>query len=334
MNNNKNNQVTPITSIKLGKNNNSSDSGWTVTKSNNKRNLSTSSSSEPPTSPTTQTTTQKTKNNKNNFISRNRYEVLTQDVNQAENSSTLLAEQIDIDTNVNVQNKPPPPIFVKGVADFLELCTRLIELIGVDNFLFLTHNLTNLTPKDGSLWKATKKLLRYKASNLPLKKSDGSLTTSGLEKAELFKLHLSEIFHPHLDIVDLENTNIVNTTLDTPLQPSPSVKSFSPNEVKYLIHKYPLNKSPGFDIITSEVAKNLPKRAIVHLTHIYNSILRLSYFPLLWQFSNIIMIQKPDKPPDSTSSYRPISLLPFFAKILERLLLKHIAPIIAKNKSS
>jgi len=35
---------------------------------------------------------------------------------------------------VNVQNKPPPPIFVKGVADLPELCARLIELIGVDNF--------------------------------------------------------------------------------------------------------------------------------------------------------------------------------------------------------
>ncbi|KAL4131218.1 hypothetical protein QTP88_008559 [Uroleucon formosanum] len=49
--------------------------------------------------------------------------------------ATKNREQIYIDTNVNVQNKPPPPIFIKGVADFPELCTRLIELIGVDNFL-------------------------------------------------------------------------------------------------------------------------------------------------------------------------------------------------------
>jgi len=90
--------------------------------------------------------------------------------------------------------------------------------------------------------------------------------------------------------------------------------------------------SPGFDFIKAEVTRNLPKRAIVYLAHIYNSILRLSYFPLLWKFSNIIMTQKPNKPPDSTSSYRPISLLPFLAKILERLLLKRIAPIIAEKQ--
>jgi len=79
------------------------------------------------------------------------------------------------------------------------------------------------------------------------------------------------------------------------------------------------------------VARCLPKRAIILLTHIFNAILRLSYFPLLWKFSTIILIPKPGKPLDSLSSYRPISLLPFFAKILERLLLKCILPFINTN---
>lgn len=37
--------------------------------------------------------------------------------------------------NENTPIKPPPPIFVKGVEDFPALCTELIELIGVDNFI-------------------------------------------------------------------------------------------------------------------------------------------------------------------------------------------------------
>ncbi|KAE9523224.1 hypothetical protein AGLY_016391 [Aphis glycines] len=116
-NKNKNNQDSPITPIKLGKNNNPADPGWSVKKSNSKRNLSSSSSSEPPTSPTTQSTNQK---------------ILRQIENEVTNSVT---EQIDIDTDVNAQNKPPPPVFVKGVEDFPELCARLIEIIGVDNFI-------------------------------------------------------------------------------------------------------------------------------------------------------------------------------------------------------
>jgi hypothetical protein len=37
--------------------------------------------------------------------------------------------------NENTIIKPHPPIFVKGVEDFPALCTALIELIGVDNFI-------------------------------------------------------------------------------------------------------------------------------------------------------------------------------------------------------
>jgi len=40
-----------------------------------------------------------------------------------------------MDTDANVQNKTPPPFFVKGVEDFPELCARLIEIIGVDKFI-------------------------------------------------------------------------------------------------------------------------------------------------------------------------------------------------------
>ncbi|KAL4125761.1 hypothetical protein QTP88_010001 [Uroleucon formosanum] len=91
-------------------------------------------------------------------------------------------------------------------------------------------------------------------------------------------------------------------------------------------------KSPGFDLITANVANCLPNKAFILLTYIYNAILRLSYFPTLWKFSQIIMVAKPDKPPDLPKSYRPISLLLYFSKICERLILKRIYPhIISKN---
>ncbi|KAL4084508.1 hypothetical protein QTP88_027923 [Uroleucon formosanum] len=193
------------------------------------------------------------------------------------------------------------------------------------------NHLMKLTPKDGSLWRETKQILRYKSPNLPIKKSDGSLAISDFEKAELFKEHLSQTFQPHSEIIDNENMNTVETFLNASLPLTLPVKSFTPNDVKYAILKYSLNKSPGYDRITAEVARSLPTRAIVHITHIFNASLRLSYFPLLWKFSTIILFPKPNKPPDIPSSHRPISLLPFFAKILERLILKRIIPIITQK---
>jgi len=62
-------------------------------------------------------------------------------------------------------------------------------------------------------------------------------------------------------------------------------KCFTPNELKTAIQKYSIKKSPGFDLITAEVARCLPKKAILYLTYLFNAILRLSYFPLLWKFS-------------------------------------------------
>ncbi|KAL4084802.1 hypothetical protein QTP88_027704 [Uroleucon formosanum] len=441
---------------------NSSLDGVWKTQQKSKRIHSDSSVSDNPTSPKPQQIRKKL------FSTTNRFEVLSQNVNTDENLDDNL---IDLEPPIIPDTiKPPPPIFVKGVEDFPELCLTLIELIGVDNFIckstsdclkiqttnpaayrelvrflrdekaeFHTYQLKedkplrvvirNLHPtiplnlikeeltvrlfeknlinqkllanasiannmatlehivainpdvsavvtstsllfvlthviilqnvhivqktiqpttravqftkrfnagkdaaqQEGTLWKTTKQILHYKAPNLPIKKSDGSLACSDTEKADLFKLHLFNTFQPHSNISDVAHLNTVDEFLNSPLPVSLPVKPFTPNDIKYTIQKSSLNKSPGFDLITDEVARCLPKKAIVHISHIYNAILRLSYFPLLWKFSTIILVPKPNKPPDLPSSYRPISLLPFFAKILERLILKRILPIIMEN---
>ena len=43
------------------------------------------------------------------------------------------------------------------------------------------------------------------------------------------------------------------------------------------------------------------------------------------------MIAKPGKPPNEISSYRPISLLPILSKLLEKLFLNRLKPIIARD---
>jgi hypothetical protein len=108
-------------------------------------------------------------------------------------------------------------------------------------------------------------------------------------------------------------------------------KYFTPNEVKQAIQKYSLKKSPGYDLLTAEVARCLPKEAIVLVTYIFNASLRLSYFPILWKFSKIVLFPKPIKPLGDPSSYRPISLLFFLSKTFERLILKRMTPYIVRN---
>lgn len=185
---------------------------------------------------------------------------------------------------------------------------------------------SSLTTEGGSLWRATRSCLKQKTTQAPLKNSNGNWCKTDKEQA--FCSHLSKVFKPHNDINNtLLETNIENS-LFSPLPLYLAPKPFSPNEVQYYIKSFPLKISPGLDIITAEVARQLPKKAIIHLTHILNSILRLSYMPFQWKVSVIILFPKPGKPPDVPSSYRPISLLPFFSKLCEKLIIKRISQFV------
>jgi hypothetical protein len=102
------------------------------------------------------------------------------------------------------------------------------------------------------------------------------------------------------------------------------ITPFSPAEVSAMIASLNVRKAPGYDLISGKVLQELPPKAIVLLTTLYNSMLRLSYYPLIWKFAQIIMVPKPGKPAHDVTSYRPISLLPIPSKVFERLFLKRL----------
>ncbi|KAL4136298.1 hypothetical protein QTP88_007846 [Uroleucon formosanum] len=193
--------------------------------------------------------------------------------------------------------------------------------------------INSLSTTNNSLWKATKNLLKQKNISPPLRYPDNTLAISHLEKANLFASDLESRFTPHPNILDPDHSNHIESSLSQTLPMSLPTKHTSPSEIQYIIKNLANNKSPGHDLITNRIIKRLPKRAIIHLSHIFNSIMRLSYFPPSWKKSIIILIHKPGKPPELPSSYRPISLLPFLAKILEKILLKRINQIISEKKT-
>ena len=212
------------------------------------------------------------------------------------------------------------------------LSTQLKRLMSNFRNQSFNNYIASLSFKDGSIWKATKKALREKPSYPPLKQPDNTWAIEDPIKADLFKTHLTEVFKLHNNINNTAFSNEIEQFLLSPLQMTLPPKAFSPAEVQHCIDTFPKRKAPGFDLITYEVAKHLPRKTLILLTYIFNSIIRLSYFPLQWKFSIIIVIPKPGKPPDIPSSYRPISLLPFFSKVLEKLVLKRISPIINNSK--
>jgi len=104
-------------------------------------------------------------------------------------------------------------------------------------------------------------------------------------------------------------------------------------EVEKVIKELRNNKAPGEDQFDNRSIKPLPRRALLFLVLIFNSALRLGHFPGAWKKANIIMLHKSGKPADELDSYRPISLLPAFGKILERCILRRILETSAVKKA-
>ena len=188
--------------------------------------------------------------------------------------------------------------------------------------------ISSLDSRDHSLWRATKRILSFHPTSYPLRGSDGSWARSDKERADEFGTHLHKVFTPHPDVFDPQHSILVDEFLDSPLQLTLPPPPFLPSEVAFIISKLPCRKAPGADLITSEILRHLPRRSIVLLTSLFNAVLRTTYFPISWKFSYVKMILKPNKPSYNPSSYRPICLLPLFSKILEKLLLKRLIPLL------
>lgn len=107
----------------------------------------------------------------------------------------------------------------------------------------------------------------------------------------------------------------------------PSIKESNlptPCEISRLIRGLKNRKSPGDDSINNILLKQLPKKAIIMLMHIYRACLKLSYFPEVWKCAKVIPIPQPKKDQALACNYSPISLLSSLSKVLEKLILTRL----------
>lgn len=199
---------------------------------------------------------------------------------------------------------------------------RLIKSINQKTVQDYLERLSPSADRDYSLWKATRRYKRPVTRIPPLKGEDGRWLRSDEDKAELFARHLSRIFTPH-DIRSQITPHITQL-------PQQQFKWITPLEVADMIDKN-INpkKSPGIDEIAPGVLHELSRKGVILLTYIFNACLRLEHVPACFKTAQVIMLQKPGKPAEDVSSYRPISLLPALSKVFEKLLLKRLEPLFA-----
>lgn len=105
-----------------------------------------------------------------------------------------------------------------------------------------------------------------------------------------------------------------------------------PKKVSLAINNIHSKKAPGYNLITGKILKELPLEGITYLTYLFNSILNKGFFPSQWKVAQIRMILKQGKTAIETKSYRPISLLPITTKLLEKLFLSRLMPVIEEKE--
>ena len=107
------------------------------------------------------------------------------------------------------------------------------------------------------------------------------------------------------------------------------VSSVDKDEVEEIV-KSLKDGSAGWDAISSHIVKKTYDKFILPLTHIMNLSICSGIFPAQMKIARVVPLFKSG---DSTlfSNYRPVSVLPLFSKILERLMYKRLLAFVNKH---
>lgn len=175
-----------------------------------------------------------------------------------------------------------------------------------------------------SLWRRAKNSKKPIPMESPIRLPNGDWARSDAEKGIAFANHLEQVFTPNLT-----SSNRSLPAVDA--IPSINGISIAKKELINAIKELNVKKSPGRDLITGQMIKELPATAVMHLLHILNAIIRTGFFPYSWKISQIIMIPKAGKDPTNVSSYRPISLLSIVSKLFENLIIKRIKDVVKQT---
>ena len=107
-------------------------------------------------------------------------------------------------------------------------------------------------------------------------------------------------------------------------------KPVVPNEIIKIIGKFNQNKSPGHDQIGNMIVKRVASEIAKPLSIIFNLSLTVGEVPSQLKIAKVIPIYKKDDA-QVFSNYRPVSVLPCFSKVMERLIFNRCMNYIDKN---
>ena len=120
--------------------------------------------------------------------------------------------------------------------------------------------------------------------------------------------------------------------LNQPASSCMYTKPVVPEEIVKIIAKFNQNKGPGHDDIGNMIVKKVATKISKPLSTIFNCSLKTGVVPEQLKIGKVIPIYKKEDV-EVVSNYRPVSVLPCFSKILERLMFNRCMDYIDKNST-
>ena len=197
------------------------------------------------------------------------------------------------------------------------LITELNELIATTKALYyenLGKKLNNPLAQAKAYWSILKKFYNGKKIPLlpPLLVND-KFVTDMKTKADVF----NKLFAEQCTPLKSDSKIPINQIFLT--QSRLSSLDFNEDEILKIIRALNIHKAHGHDDISIRMIKICDKSLLKPLTILFQNSTKSSCYPVIWKRSNIIPVHKKNDK-QLVKNYRPISPLPIFGKIFEKII--------------
>ncbi len=214
---------------------------------------------------------------------------------------------------------------LEEINSMISKCSKMIEDAKQKYFIKAGKALANPETGQKTYWSLLNTVLnKARIPVIPPLLENGIFVTDFTEKAHIFNSHFI------LQCTTIDNgseipaNNQINSTLLTEF-------NLSDEKILNIIRSLNPNKAHGWDEISVRMIKMCDSALIVPLKIIFRNCLECGIFPEIWKHANVVPIHKKNEK-NLKKNYRPISLLPIFGKILEKLIFDSLYSHLVSSK--
>ena len=202
---------------------------------------------------------------------------------------------------------------LEGIQKMISEGARLVEEAKRNYFFKAGKTLANPGSSSKTYWSLINTVLnKAKIPMIPPLLENGLFVTDFAEKAQIF----NDYFILQCTTIDTGS----EIPQETPVTMTLITDFVIPEEkILNIIRSLNPNKAHGWDEISVRMIKLSDDALVLPLKTIFINCLRRGLFPEIWKHANVVPVHKKNEK-NVKGNYRPISLLPIFGKILEKLI--------------